>query len=53
MYPVEQWYRENGYWDRVVTSEDHPGGLGGVVYADEIRVLACRRVIGKDERPPG
>ena len=23
------WYRDNGYWDCVLSSEDHPGGLGG------------------------
>jgi hypothetical protein len=34
-----QWYRDNAYWDRVLTSEDRPGGLGGVVYADEIRTM--------------
>jgi len=43
----QQWYRDNGYWDRVVTSEDHPGGLGGVVYADEIHALASERIFGR------
>jgi exodeoxyribonuclease V alpha subunit len=41
----EQWYRENGYWDRVVTSKDHPGGPGGIVYADEIRETARRYIL--------
>ena len=44
----QQWYRENGYWDRVLTSEDHPGGLGGVVYADEIRQTARSRILGQE-----
>lgn len=43
----KQWYQDNGYWDRVVTSEDHPGGLGGVVYADEIRKRANEYIFGK------
>jgi hypothetical protein len=42
----QQWYRDNGFWDRVVTSEDHPGGLGGIVYADEIRQKAQARILG-------
>ena len=36
------WYRDNGYWDRVVTSQDRPGGLGGVVYADKIQAIALK-----------
>lgn len=40
----EAWYRKNGYWDQVITSRDHPGGLGGVVYADEIRRTAQERI---------
>ncbi|MCC7157108.1 MAG: AAA family ATPase [Bryobacterales bacterium] len=43
----QQWYQDNGYWDRVVTSEDHPGGIGGIVYADEIRQKAQERILGK------
>jgi len=43
----QQWYRDNDYWDRVVASEDHPGGLGGIVYADEIRDIAHERILGK------
>jgi exodeoxyribonuclease V alpha subunit len=42
----QQWYRDNGYWGRVITSEDHPGGLGGIVYADEIRRTARQRIFG-------
>ncbi|WP_292364382.1 AAA family ATPase [Mesorhizobium sp.] len=43
----QQWYRDNGYWDRLLTSEDHGGGLGGVVYADEIRGTANARILGR------
>jgi hypothetical protein len=43
----QQWYQYNGYWDRVVTSEDHPGGIGGIVNADEIRQKAQERIFGK------
>ena len=43
----KQWYRANGYWDQVVTSEDHPGGLGGIVYADEIRSHARTHIFGE------
>jgi len=41
----KKWYRDNGYWDQVVTSEDHPGGFGGVVYADEIRKTVHERIL--------
>jgi hypothetical protein len=44
----KEWYRDNGYWDLVITSEDHRGGLGGVVYADEIRLKATKFIFGKD-----
>ena len=44
----QQWYKDNGYWDRVVTSEDHPGGLGGIVYADEVRKRAQERILSQD-----
>lgn len=40
----QKWYKDNGYWDRVLTSQDHPGGLGGIVYADEIRKTARTRI---------
>ena len=40
----QKWYRDNGYWDRVLTSKDHPGGIGGIVYADEIRKEARGRI---------
>jgi exodeoxyribonuclease V alpha subunit len=43
----QKWYRDNGFWDRVLTSEDHPGGLGGILYADEVRDTAKRRIFGK------
>ena len=43
----KQWYKDSGYWERVITSEDHPGGLGGIVYADEIRKIAQKRIFGK------
>lgn len=43
----KEWYRENGYWEQVVTSEDHPGGIGGIVYADEIRATAQERIFGR------
>jgi hypothetical protein len=43
----QQWYGDNGYWERVLTSEDHPGGLGGIVYADEIRTKARSRIFGE------
>jgi len=42
-----RWYQANGYWDQVITSEDHPGGIGGIVYADEIRDTAGKRIVGK------
>jgi hypothetical protein len=42
----QKWYRDNGYWDRVLTSKDHPGGIGGIVYADEIRKEARGRIFG-------
>jgi hypothetical protein len=42
----QQWYKDNGYWEKVVTSEDHLGGLGGVVYADEILKTAQSRILG-------
>ena len=43
----QKWYRNNGYWERVLTSSDHPGGLGGVVYADEVRDTARSLIFGK------
>lgn len=41
----EAWYRQNKYWDRVITSQDHPGGIGGIVYADEIRETAKSQIL--------
>lgn len=43
----QKWYEENGYWNRVLTSQDHAGGLGGIVYADEIRQTARTRIFEK------
>lgn len=46
----QQWYKDNGYWSQVITSEDRSGGIGGIVYADEIRETALNRIFGqKDE----
>jgi hypothetical protein len=42
----QAWYARNGYADRVLTSRDHPGAPGGVLYADEIRSLASERILG-------
>lgn len=42
----KQWSRKNGLWDQVVTSQDHPGGLGGIVYADEIRKTSDEQIFG-------
>ena len=39
------WYKKNHYWDRVITSEDRPGGLDGVVYADDIQKQARTRIM--------
>jgi len=33
-------------WDQVITSEDYPGGLGGIVYADEMRKTAHEQIFG-------
>lgn len=38
----EAWYRDNGYWDRVVTSEDGPDGS---IHADTIEMIARRRIL--------
>jgi hypothetical protein len=43
----QNWYKRNNYWDYVITSEDHPGGRGGTVYADEIRETARVKILGK------
>lgn len=40
-----RWYETNGYWQQVVTSKDHPGGIGGIVYADEVREIAQRHIL--------
>jgi exodeoxyribonuclease V alpha subunit len=41
----KRWYRNNHYWEQVITSKDHPGGLGGIVYVDEIRRNARERIL--------
>jgi exodeoxyribonuclease V alpha subunit len=41
-----RWYEKNGYWPQVVTSKDHPGGIGGIVYADQVRETAQARIFG-------
>jgi len=41
-----RWYQANDYWDQVITSEDHSGGIGGIVYADEIQEIARNRILG-------
>ncbi len=38
----ESWYRRNGYWDRVVTSED---GADGSIHADVIEKIARERIL--------
>ena len=40
-----RWYEENGYSDKLITSEDHPEGLGGTLYADKIREQA-KKIFG-------
>jgi hypothetical protein len=40
-----RWYQANGYWDKVITSEDHAGGIGGIVYADEVREIAQKHIM--------
>ena len=40
----ETWYRRNGYWDHVVTSED---GADGGIHADQIERLVHERILGK------
>jgi hypothetical protein len=40
----EAWYKANGYWERVVTSED---GLDGSIHADEIERIARSRILGE------
>jgi exodeoxyribonuclease V alpha subunit len=45
----QQWFRGNKYWDQVVTSQDHPGGIGGIVYADEIRKTVRERILSKKD----
>lgn len=41
----QAWYARHGYADRVLTSRDHPGAPGGVLYADEIRALAGEKIL--------
>lgn len=42
----EAWYRRNGYWDRVVTSEDGPDGS---IHADQIELVARERILSAKE----
>ncbi|WP_114294139.1 AAA family ATPase [Pseudosulfitobacter sp. DSM 107133] len=42
----EAWYHRNGFADRLLTSKDHEGGPGGILYADEVRSLARDRILG-------
>jgi len=44
----ERWYEVNGYSERLITSRDYPGGIGGIVYADEIRNTARTRILSAD-----
>nr|WP_246672689.1 ATP-dependent RecD-like DNA helicase [Mesorhizobium sp. B2-3-11] len=44
----QAWYARCGYADLVLTSRDHPGAPGGVLYADEIRSLALARIVRGD-----
>jgi hypothetical protein len=37
----EAWYRQNGHWDRVVTSQD---GSDGSIHADQIEEVARKRI---------
>jgi hypothetical protein len=41
----EAWYRQHGFADRLLTSQDHQGGPGGILYADEVRFLACTNIL--------
>lgn len=41
----EKWYAANGYNERLLTSRDQPGGIGGIIYADEIRSTARTRML--------
>jgi hypothetical protein len=38
----EQWYKDNGYFDQLITSED---GLDGSIDATEIERIARRRIL--------
>jgi exodeoxyribonuclease V alpha subunit len=37
-----QWYKDNGYWDRVITSDDGPDGG---IDASEIERIARNRIV--------
>ncbi len=45
----EAWYHRHGFAERLLTSRDHEGGPGGILYADEVRSLACATVLGVSE----
>jgi exodeoxyribonuclease V alpha subunit len=40
-----EWYQTNGYWDRVITSEDGPDGG---IDASEIERTARKRILLED-----
>ena len=40
-----KWYEQNGYAEQLVTSQDHAGGLGGRIFADEIRKTAEETIL--------
>lgn len=46
----EAWYREHGYWDRVVTSED---GADGSIHADMVEATVRERIFGESGLPNG
>jgi ATP-dependent exoDNAse (exonuclease V) alpha subunit len=41
------WYAQHGYADQLLTSRDHPGAPGGVLYADEVRSIATTRILAE------
>jgi len=40
----QQWYKNNGYWDQLITTQDH---TGGVVYGDEIKEIIRCKIFGE------
>ena len=41
----QAWYRNNGYWERVVTSENRPDGS---IHANTIEKIARERILGDE-----